>query len=159
MTDNQWWARELRLWIDNDEGLERRLTACQVNLWRKRFAGRYDHARAPALYRYLVDDAARSYHKTFGDRVPTAARMLLAQELADEYRPDALDKLAERCATLHQRGVAVDMNPASDVWVFPSGDLFPSTDDFPRTSAVAAWTANKGLHRINRNGKAVPVAV
>ena len=87
-------AEELQLFIENDEQLYRsQFVPIMENLRRKMNRGVYDHSKAPKLWRYLVDAAAKAYpygdkavewHKTFN----TTTRQHVAQALADEYREE-----------------------------------------------------------------------
>jgi hypothetical protein len=88
-------ATELQLFIENDEHIyTSRFVPVMRNLKRKMNRGTYDHNRAPKLWRYLVDAAAKAYdpgsaqwHKVFN----TTTRQHVAQTLADEYREDIKD--------------------------------------------------------------------
>ena len=81
--------RELDLYIMNDVDLYRQMfMPIIMNIIRKIKRGVYDHARAPRLWQYLVDQGARKYVKEFGgtvrDTFPKQARIELAQDMADE---------------------------------------------------------------------------
>ena len=57
-------AMELRLYIDNDSDLYRqRLVPIVKNIQRKMKSGKYDHSKAPKLWKYLVYDGAKKYSK------------------------------------------------------------------------------------------------
>ena len=80
-------AQELQLFIENDEQFYRsRFVPIMENLKRNR--GVYDHSKAPILWRYLVNAAAKAYwwnkNKTFN----ATTRQHVAQALADEYREE-----------------------------------------------------------------------
>ena len=84
-------GRELLLFIENDPTLHRRQTIpFRDNLTKKFNKGIYDHAKAPKLWQYLVDNGARKYCKYFGGTVravfPKHIREQVAQELANEWR-------------------------------------------------------------------------
>lgn len=87
-------ARELELYIDNDEGIyTRRFIPIVKNLMKKRRKGVYDHALSVKLWMYLVDDAARAYIREFGsegDYVFTKpTRLLVAERYATSFEQDA----------------------------------------------------------------------
>lgn len=150
-------TNELVMWIENDEQLYRRLTACCVNLWRKRFAGTYDHARAPKLWRYLVDDAARGYRRECGAKVSRGERDDAVFVLAEDYKPHQLWNLSKQCLRTH--GIAVERGEDSGamVWVFADGDLWCTTETQPTGPIVGCWDVRNGLMRMNRNGRLVKV--
>ena len=83
---------ELKLFINNDEDLYRRsFMPIVANIQRKIKNGTYDHEKAPKLWSYLVDAAARKYVNEFGspdqdvkDMFPKELRMEIAKQLADE---------------------------------------------------------------------------
>lgn len=85
-------ARELQLFIENDAELYRQqFTPILLNLLRKMKAGKYNHALAPRLWLYLVDNGAHKYTREFGsedalmpDLFNLNTRRLVAQRLADE---------------------------------------------------------------------------
>jgi hypothetical protein len=59
-------AKELVLYIDNDGDLYRQRTVpIMESLKRKLRGGTYDPAKAPALWKYLVDVGAKKYAKEF----------------------------------------------------------------------------------------------
>lgn len=85
-------AVELKLFIDNDGTLyERQTVPIQQNLSLKFTKGRYDHAKAPKLWMYLVDNGAKEYARQF-DNVsrwnllfPISVRREVAKALADDW--------------------------------------------------------------------------
>ena len=80
-------ARELKLYIDNDGDLyKQRLIPIVKNIQRKMKSGKYDHNKAPKLWKYLVDDGAKKYAKEFpGVKFSKVVKDAVAQEYADEY--------------------------------------------------------------------------
>ena len=82
---------ELKLFIDNDGQLyKQRLVPIVKNIQKKMKSGKYDHKKAPKLWMYLVDDAAKEYVKEFGttqDDVatmfPKETRQKVAQTISD----------------------------------------------------------------------------
>jgi hypothetical protein len=81
---------ELKLYIENDGQLYRQRTRpVQENLEKKWKKGKYDHAQAPKLWLYLVNDGAKKYvkeHATPDFKIDVATRKQVAQELADEWQ-------------------------------------------------------------------------
>ena len=81
---------ELKVYIENDAQLYRQRTRpVQVNLEKKWQKGTYDHAQAPKLWLYLVNDGAKKYVKEHGSpgmKVDVATRKKVAQEMADEWQ-------------------------------------------------------------------------
>ena len=80
-------ATELKLFIDNDANLYRqRLVPIVKNIQKKMKSGKYDHNKAPKLWKYLVDDGAKKYAKEFpGVKFSKVVKDAVAQEYADEY--------------------------------------------------------------------------
>ena len=80
-------ARELKLYIDNDGDLyKQRLIPIVKNIQRKMKSGKYDHKKAPKLWKYLVDDGAKKYAKEFpGVKFSKVVKDAVAEEYADEY--------------------------------------------------------------------------
>lgn len=80
-------ARELKLYIDNDGQLyKQRLIPIVKNIQRKMKSGKYDHKKAPKLWKYLVDDGAKKYQKEFPSvKFSKMVKDAVAQEYADEY--------------------------------------------------------------------------
>lgn len=83
---------ELKLFIDNDSTLYKRQTVpIQQNLSLKFTKGRYDHAKAPKLWMYLVDNGAKEYARQFDHPnrwnllFPISVRREVAKALADDW--------------------------------------------------------------------------
>jgi len=86
-------ARELKLYIENDRDLYRQqIVPIIKNVQRKMKSGKYDHAQAPKLWLYLVDNGAKKYVKEFGgdDKrdFPKDLRLSIANEFAIEYKAE-----------------------------------------------------------------------
>ena len=82
-------ADELDLWLENEGKLYPKKQAIIKNLQKKRAKGKYDAAKAPKLWLYLVNDAAKMYDRENGSpgvsifNKPT--REAVAEELAKRY--------------------------------------------------------------------------
>jgi hypothetical protein len=84
--------RELDLYAENTSELYNQKKSILANIQRKLKSGKYDHSKAPKLWMYWVDAAAKRYVKEFGSggnistmfNKPT--REALAKQLADHYR-------------------------------------------------------------------------
>ena len=86
-------ARELKLYIENDRDLYRKqIVPIIKNVQRRMKSGKYDHAQAPKLWMYLVDEGAKKYVKDFGgnvkDMFPKDLRLSIANEFANEYKAE-----------------------------------------------------------------------
>jgi hypothetical protein len=85
-------VRELKLFIENDGQLYRSKTVpIQQNLSKKWQKGQYDHAKAPKLWLYLVEEGVKKYrkdHATPDFKVDPATRKAVAQEFADEWEEE-----------------------------------------------------------------------
>lgn len=81
---------ELKLFIDNDGQLyKQRLVPIVKNIQKKMKSGKYDHKKAPKLWKYLVDDGAKKYQKEFpGVKFSRQEKDVVAQEFADEYKDE-----------------------------------------------------------------------
>ena len=81
---------ELKLFIDNDSQLyKQRLIPIVKNIQKKMKSGKYDHKKAPKLWKYLVDDGAKKYQKEFpGVKFSRQEKDAVAQEFADEYKDE-----------------------------------------------------------------------
>ena len=84
---------ELKLYIQNDRDLYRQqIVPIIKNVQRKMKSGKYDHAQAPKLWLYLVDNGAKKYVKEFGGDFkrdwPKDLRMSIANEFANEYKAE-----------------------------------------------------------------------
>lgn len=87
-------ARELELYIDNDEQIyNSRFIPIVKNLMKKWKKGVYDHALSVKLWMYLVDDAAREYIREFGSEgsyvFTKPTRLLAAERYATSFEQDA----------------------------------------------------------------------
>jgi len=88
-------AKELQLYIENDQKLYRQVESIVKNIQRKMKSGKYDHKKAPKLWMYVVDAGAKQYHKehgTPGDKwtkmFDKQTRQAVAETMADEYRDE-----------------------------------------------------------------------
>ena len=86
-------SRELKLYIENDRDLYRQqIVPIIKNVQRRMKKGTYDHAKAPKLWMYLVDNGAKKYVKEFGGDVkrdfPKDLRLSIANEFATEYKAE-----------------------------------------------------------------------
>jgi len=82
-------AHELDVYAENTSELYAQKKSILANIARRHKSGTYDHAKAPKLWMYLVDAAARRYRKEFGGGPETfnkVTREAVARELADRYR-------------------------------------------------------------------------
>lgn len=86
-------ADELILFMDNDEPLYRRKMSAFVPSVKKKIkSGKYDAAKAPKLWIYLLDEAAKKYTKEYGSgqgygSFTKSTRELAAKEVAKrEYQ-------------------------------------------------------------------------
>lgn len=81
--------RELELYIDNDYTLySGQRQSIEANIQRKVKSGKYDPAKAPKLWQYLVDAGAKKYVKEFGGSVRTMFPKKMREELAKEMSND-----------------------------------------------------------------------
>lgn len=83
--------RELELYAENTAALYPQFLAIVASLTKKIESGKYDASKAPALWLYWYDEAARHYCREFGgttrDIFPKAQRRELAERRAEEeYR-------------------------------------------------------------------------
>ena len=86
-------ARELKLYIENDRDLYRQqIVPIIKSVQRKMKSGKYDHAQAPKLWLYLVDNGAKKYIKDYGGDMktlfPKDLRLSIANEFANEYKAE-----------------------------------------------------------------------
>ena len=84
---------ELKLYIQNDRDLYRQqIVPIIKNVQRKMKSGKYEHAKAPKLWMYLVDNGAKKYVKEFGGDIkrdfPKDLRLSIANEFATEYKAE-----------------------------------------------------------------------
>jgi hypothetical protein len=59
-------AYELVLWVENSQAIQNQRNSVLKNIARKINSGIYDPAKAPVLWKYLMDSAAKDYTKEFG---------------------------------------------------------------------------------------------
>jgi hypothetical protein len=82
--------RELDLYAENTSELYNQKKSILANIQRRIAKGTFDLAKAPKLWMYWVDAAAKRYTKEFGSGgspiFNKATRMALAEELARTYR-------------------------------------------------------------------------
>ena len=84
-------ATELLLYLDNEEPLYRQKKAIAANLAKKFAKGTYDSVKAPQAWSYVVEAAAKRYHKEFpgggkwSDMWPAKIRRIVAVALAERY--------------------------------------------------------------------------
>lgn len=91
-------ATELELFLVNDWNSYRHLQDCINNLERKVARGTYDSDRAPKIFKYPVETAAKEYAKGYGTpwhvMFPVAVRREVEQSLfsdyCDEYNPECI---------------------------------------------------------------------
>ena len=91
-------ATELELFLVNDWNSYRHLQDCISNLERKVARGTYDSERAPKIFKYPVETAAKEYAKGYGTpwhvMFPVAVRReverSLFNEYCDEYNPERI---------------------------------------------------------------------
>jgi len=76
---------ETQLWVDNNEPLQRRKMFMWANLARKMRRGVFNPKLAEKLFRYLCDDAARSYRKEIGEPLPMDDRRQAEKDLVQEF--------------------------------------------------------------------------
>ena len=92
-------ARELELYIDNDEPLYRKWQAIVKNLWRHRAKGRFDKERAIDGFMYLVDEGAKKYAKEFSVGTDwnmmfnSATRRHVARQYAESFENNERDEI------------------------------------------------------------------
>ncbi len=81
---------ELKLYIENDGDLyKQKLIPIVKNIQRKMKSGKYDHKKAPKLWKYLVDEGVKKYTKEFpGVKFSKQEREVVAQEFADKYKDE-----------------------------------------------------------------------
>ena len=94
-------ANELILYAENEEKFYNQYKAIILNLARKMVRGRYDHTRAPLLWKHWVDAAARAYKREYGTAdwsFSVAVRKEAAAYLADQELED-IETAAEEMRT------------------------------------------------------------
>jgi hypothetical protein len=90
-------ARELNAYMHNDHDLHySRIVPIRRNLLKKLKSGTYDHSKAPAFWRWAVDEAAKNYHAEFGrsdakwhQTFDQTTRNALACHLANRFHAEA----------------------------------------------------------------------
>ena len=85
--------RELKLYIEADQDLyKQQIVPIIENVQQKMKSGKYDHAQAPELWMYLVDNGAKKYVKEFGGDAnkdfPKDLRLSIANQFANEYKAE-----------------------------------------------------------------------
>jgi hypothetical protein len=87
-------ADELILYLDNEYDLYRQKKEIMTNLTKKFQKGTYLHTKAPTIWMYLVESAAKKYCKEFCDKdinqkwfelFTVSSRKLAAKELANRW--------------------------------------------------------------------------
>lgn len=82
-------ATELELFLVNDWNSYRHLQDCISNLERKVARGTYDSERAPKIFKYPVETAAKEYAKGYDMpwhvMFPVAVRREVEQSLFNDY--------------------------------------------------------------------------
>lgn len=83
-------ARELEIFMDNDQGIYRRRLEFEKAAAKKMCSGKYDPAKAPKLFGYLATEAAKEYDRQFsghdwGRIFSPATRSHVATALAREF--------------------------------------------------------------------------
>lgn len=76
---------ETQLWIDNDESLHRRKWFMFANLAKKVRKGIFDTKKAEKLFRYLCDEAARTYRKEIGQPLDMKDRRQAEKDLVTDF--------------------------------------------------------------------------
>jgi hypothetical protein len=81
------YVRELDQYAENTRELYNQFKSIIANLMLKLAKGQYDPARAPRLWQYWYDEAARRYKREYGAAVPVSVRREAAsQRAAEEYQ-------------------------------------------------------------------------
>ena len=76
---------ETQLWIDNDESLHRRKWFMFANLAKKVRKGIFDAKKAEKLFRYLCDEAAKTYKKEIGTPLAMDDRRQAEKDLVTDF--------------------------------------------------------------------------
>jgi len=82
-------AWELYLYVTNDSAFVNQINSIRKNLITKMAQGKYDSARAPQAFSYVVDAANKKYNKEFGDTFDKATRMESARQMAQDFEAEA----------------------------------------------------------------------
>jgi len=91
--DDESAARELDLYAENESALYGQFKSIIANLKKKIESGKYDASKAPKLWGYWYDAAAKRYVKEFGGEVRTAFPASLRGQLAKERAKDEYQKI------------------------------------------------------------------
>lgn len=86
-------ATELELMVNNESQLYNQVQSIQKNLVNKMMSGKYDAEKAPILWKYVADNAAKLYEKQFmgaGQKIPPADRRAAARSLAEDFYDAAM---------------------------------------------------------------------
>ena len=86
-------ARELDLYAENTSELYGQFKSIIANVKRRIKAGTYDAARAPQIWLYWYDAAAKRYVKEFGGDVRTMFPRTMRVKLAKERAKEEHDKI------------------------------------------------------------------
>ena len=81
-------SHELELYADNTSELHNQYKSIIANIKRRIENGTYDPARAPALWAYWFEAAAKRYVKEFGGDVRTMVPKSLRDQLSRERAKD-----------------------------------------------------------------------
>jgi hypothetical protein len=86
-------VRELLLWQENEEPLYRMEQAIRQNLARKMTSAKYDHSKAPAAWKHLVEATSKSYKREFGYGFSPQTKKHAAQFLADDFQREVMKEM------------------------------------------------------------------
>lgn len=85
-------ARELKLYMDNDQQIYRQIRSVRQNLLRKVKSGKYNAALSVKAWMYPVEAGAKKYTREFGgtwhEMFPKSTRELVAREYAEGFDAD-----------------------------------------------------------------------
>lgn len=97
-------ARELELYAYNTYALDAQREAIRRNVARRIKNGTYDAEKAPALWQYWIDEAARTYCKEFGGDIrttfPKVTREYVAQRVAVMEWTEIIEDVAHEIGKL-----------------------------------------------------------
>ena len=95
-------ARELELYAYNTSGIYRQYLSIRDNVARRIKAGTYDAEKAPRLWLYWIDNAARNYCREFGGEMrtsfPKATRQYVAERVAISEWGETVEEVAHELA-------------------------------------------------------------
>ena len=91
--DDESAARELDLYAENESALYNQYKSILENLKKKISSGKYDASKAPALWAYWYEAAAKRYCKEFGGEVRTAFPAKLRKQLAEQRARDEYPRI------------------------------------------------------------------